>query len=450
MPPSPVTAARRAVRVRALWSYPSWFTKVLVANACLHAAVYAVRPLAAYQALALGASPAGVGAVASSFALLSLFLALPAGRWVDRMGEPPFIVCGTALAVVGALAPSVATSVPALAATQALLGLGHLLAVVASQTLIANRTADAQRDERVGAYTVMASLGQLAGPALAGAVVGTSAARHLGPGFFLAGGLALLASLSALGLGARAALGFARATGPRAAGPEPPVDGRGTGPVVRRPAPSIAARSFAAVGASARRTARLLLRPGMPPAMFASLTVLSSIDVLSAYLPVLGEARGLSVATVGLLLSIRGGASLVSRLFMAWLLRRMTRARLLFWSTIVPAFAVAALPLAPSPVLGALMALAGLGLGLGQPLTMSWVASRAPADERGAALGLRLSGNRLGQLGIPAAVGLVGNAAGEASVFWAIGAALLLAASWVVRAPFGEAAGPAEAASTGG
>jgi MFS family permease len=73
-----------------------------------------------------------------------------------------------------------------------------------------------------------------------------------------------------------------------------------------------------------------------------------------------------------------------------------------------------------------LVLLLGLGLGVGQPLTMSWLAELAPAGQRGRALSLRLTGNRLGQVLIPSTVGLLAAGVGSAGVLWATAAALAL------------------------
>ena len=72
----------------------------------------------------------------------------------------------------------------------------------------------------------------------------------------------------------------------------------------------------------------ILRMPGMGPAMLASLTVLSVIDVMVVYLPALGQERGLSVAVVGALLSVRGGASMVSRLAVARVVKQFGDPRL--------------------------------------------------------------------------------------------------------------------------
>ena len=91
-------------------------------------------------------------------------------------------------------------------------------------------------------------------------------------------------------------------------------------PPAPRPAPGTAgepqAGFFAAIG-------RVLRRPGMASAMYVSITVASTIDVLVAYLPVYGEDRGLPVTLVGLLLSLRAGATMASRLMMDHTLRTL-------------------------------------------------------------------------------------------------------------------------------
>ncbi|MFD0472557.1 MFS transporter [Nonomuraea thailandensis] len=58
----------------------------------------------------------------------------------------------------------------------------------------------------------------------------------------------------------------------------------------------------------------------------------------------------------------------------------------------------------------------GFGLGVGQPMTMSWLAESAPPGLRGRAMSLRLVGNRTGQLLLPGAAGLVAAGTGAAGV----------------------------------
>jgi MFS family permease len=56
---------------------------------------------------------------------------------------------------------------------------------------------------------------------------------------------------------------------------------------------------------------------------------------------------------------------------------------------------------------------------------MSWVSEAAPPGLRGRAIALRITGNRIGQVLIPSAVGVVAGGLGVAGVLWATSAALV-------------------------
>jgi len=71
------------------------------------------------------------------------------------------------------------------------------------------------------------------------------------------------------------------------------------------------------------------------------------------------------------------------------------------------------------------MVLVGVGLGVGQPLTMSWLASSAPPGLRGRAMSLRLVGNRAGQVAIPSLAVALAAGAGAAGVLCATAACLV-------------------------
>jgi MFS family permease len=153
--------------------------------------------------------------------------------------------------------------------------------------------------------------------------------------------------------------------------------------------------------------------------------VLSAVDITLVYLPALGAERGLAAGFVGLLLTLRAIASMTTRLFLGRLVERLGRRRLMIAAVALAAVAtaVAGLPLPPA-ALAVVVVLMGLGLGVGQPLTMAWLAMAAPPGLRGRAMSLRLTGNRLGQVVIPSAVGAVAAGVGAAGVLWATAAAL--------------------------
>ncbi len=51
------------------------------------------------------------------------------------------------------------------------MGLGHLCFVIGAQSIVARRSAPAERDRNFGHFTIGASLGQLVGPIAAGLVI---------------------------------------------------------------------------------------------------------------------------------------------------------------------------------------------------------------------------------------------------------------------------------------
>jgi MFS family permease len=382
---------------------PGWLARVLAGVVLTQAALYLARPVTSYRALALGADARAVGLITAAFALVPLVVAMPLGRASDRW-RPGYLLTGGI--VLGALACALlglADTLAGLALASAVLGLGHLALTLAGQSLIARQSADALHDRDFGLYAAAASSGQLVGPALAGLALSTAgrsleAATTLG--FLVAAGLMALAVPTSLGTD-------------RLAG-------------ARRPRDRQAGRPL--------RTGELIGARGVPAGMLASLAMLATVDVLTAYLPVLGVQRGIPPAVVGALLSLRAATSILSRVLIPWMVGRLGRVRLLAASAAGSALLTAALPLSGSvAVLGVLLAAAGFLLGIGQPLTMSMVVQAVPSDTRGTALAIRLTGNRFGQVATPAAAGLVAGAAGVSAAFWLLGGLLGLAALAVVR-----------------
>ena len=156
--------------------------------------------------------------------------------------------------------------------------------------------------------------------------------------------------------------------------------------------------------------------------------VVASVDIALVYLPALGAERAMASGVVGLLLTLRASAAMTTRLFLGRLSRAVGRQRLLIISIAVAASGFAVLPI-PMPVWGLalVMVIIGIGLGIGTPLTMAWVAEASPGGLRGRAMSLRISGNRLGQVMVPSAVGLLAAGLGAAGVLWVTAVGLALA-----------------------
>lgn len=363
---------------------------ILVIAVLVATTVFGARPLISYRALALGAEASDIGLIASSFALLALIGAIPVGRSTDRLGGRPVVIAGALICSLVCALLVVADSLALLAVAQAGLGIGQLLVVVGSQTLLTRAGATSRQAARVGLYTSAASLGHALGPALGTAAAGDALVMGAGSGIFAAG--SLLA-------GGAAAL-------------------------------SVALPSLQTGDSSSRQRRRasvrsLLSMPGMRTAIFTSVVVLASVDILIAFLPVYGTERSIAPATIGLIIGALSASQIASRLVIARLVRRWGERAVLMASMAAPAVVVPImlLPLAPVALL-AVTTVVGLAMGLAQPMTLILVASSSPPSSRGLAMSLRLVGNRLGQLTIPAAVGAVAGASGVGAVFVSVAALL--------------------------
>ena len=378
-----------------------WLLRLVIAFSFAQGAVSMARPAVSYRALALGADERAVGVIAGVYALLPLFAAVPLGRRTDHGRCAPLLPAGVVLISGGCALSGLAGSLGAMAVWSGVMGLGHLCFVIGAQSLVARQSAPHEQDRNFGHFTIGASLGQLVGPVAAGALIG-------GPDRAHGSALALLAA------GAGCALAFSS--------------------LWRIESPT-AARSRKTPGD--RVPVRRILRSrGVPAGIFVSLSVLSATDILTAYLPVVGEHRGIAPSAIGVLLSLRAAATIACRLVLTPLLRLLGRTALLTVTCLLGALLCAGVAL-PVPLwaLAAMLTVLGFCLGVGQPLSMTTVVQAAPEGARSTALALRLTGNRLGQVAAPASAGLVAGLAGVAAPFVMLGALLLVSAGTALRSP---------------
>ncbi|GGV68330.1 MFS transporter [Streptomyces massasporeus] len=387
-----------------------WLLRLVIAFSFAQGAVSMARPAVSYRALALGADERAIGVIAGVYALLPLFAAVPLGRRTDHGRCAPLLPVGVVLISGGCALSGVAGSLWTMALWSGVMGLGHLCFVIGSQSLVARQSAPHEQDRNFGHFTIGAALGQLVGPVAAGALIG-------------GGDMAGSSALALIVAGATAAVAFTslwRIEHRRAASASRPDKGD------RIPVGGI------------------LRTRGVPAGIFISLAVLSATDILTAYLPVVGEHRGIAPSVIGVLLSLRAAATIACRMVLTPLLRLLGRTLLLTLTCLLAALLCAGIAL-PVPVwaLGLLLAALGFCLGVGQPLSMTTVVQAAPDDARSTALALRLTGNRLGQVAAPAAAGLIAGVAGVAAPFVMLGVLLLLSAGVAVRSPR-EPAAPEE------
>ncbi len=353
---------------------------------CLFVQVVAhlLRPAASYRAVELGASVVQVSVIGAAYAVLPIVLGPLIGTWIDRRGTRIVAFAGALLVLASSLLlATIADEVWLLAVATGILGLGHLCCVAAQQVVVSHARPDLL-DVRLGYYTFVASIAQTVAPLLLAAFGAGDLLPRTNGMFWMAVGLSGVLLIATAGL-----------DGPR-----------------RERAGSTAAQG--GPGPSARSLA---------PAMISGAVVLSTVDLLTIYLPVLGARQGLDAGWVGVLLAARAGASMVSRLSFGRIVHRVGRASLLTWSMASTTACMLLLTVSTSlPVIFVLVLVIGWCLGVGQPVTMAWVISLTPERIRGRILALRLVANRVSQVVVPTLAGVASVGAGVRGVM-AVGAA---------------------------
>lgn len=372
-----------------------WLWMLIAAAVLCQIASNFARPLISYKVLALGGDSISVGLTSASYALVPVAAALWLGRISDRRRSVRGIVAvGALFLAAGPFVLSLSPSLLLVAVASALLGMGQLCFTIAGQAAIARFIPLGPMDAAFGWFTASFAVGQMVGPLLAGLAMGSSEGvpsevrlADANTALLIAGIISVLAVPFAFGTTVK-----------------PVSTDRHNGGSPSRP----------------ESVSALLRYPTVRTNMVASLALLATTDILVAFLPLLGEDKGVPPVIVGVLLATRAAASIASRLLLPVLLARWSRPALVLASLAGAGTTIASLPwLLELPwIAGTLLAIGGFFLGVGQPITITLVTQSVPPASRGAALALRLLGNRVGQVTLPAAAGLLAAPVGASGALW--------------------------------
>lgn len=173
--------------------------------------------------------------------------------------------------------------------------------------------------------------------------------------------------------------------------------------------------------------------PRLRNTFIASGFISAGWDLFNFYMPVYGHGIGLSASAIGIILGVFALATFVIRSVLPWLLKHSNEAQILLYAIFVAAGAFTLFPLFDGPVaLCAVAFLLGLGVGCGQPMSMSLIYALAPKGRAAEAAGLRVTVNNFTHMVIPLAFGSLGTAFGYAPV-WLANSVLLAIGGWLVR-----------------
>jgi MFS family permease len=372
-----------------------WLLLVLLNSAFIQAGVYVVRPMITYRAVDLGADAVLVGLVGSAFAIAPLIFAIQMGKWVDRGRDGTALVVGSFLALAVTVGLIFFESLAFLFLAMPLLGIGHLFAMTGGQTMIANRSPDPKYERNFGLLTFYASVGHAIGPFVGGVLADRGGIEvEVNSALWFAVALFVLAGLSVLALYKK----------------------------------SQRERSAQVVNAGAVK--RVLSVKGYKPAIFVAASSTAVVDVMLIFLPLLGRELGLGSSQIGILLAIRGIASMGVRIVLGRINDRFGMKFILNAGALITLLGSLSIAFITDFFwLAVAIAITGFAMGIGQPATMAWVSRISDPDHRGLAISIRLSSNRLGQVAVPVVAGAIA-ASGTGAVFFLLAA--LQAASIVV------------------
>ncbi len=369
--------------------------QLLVVVVLWNSAYKGARVLNTLYALELGATPLDIGLLLSTYGVFPLLLAVKAGQIADRYGTRLPILAGMTVCTLGAILPWFEPSMTLLYAAAAVTGLGFILGQVAFQSLVGLLGEGEARTWNFNTYALVIAVADFAGPVFAGFSI--DHAGHVRTYLFL-GALSAVATMVLIVLSRRV-------------------------PNHRKPVDSPATD----------RVMDLFRDPDMRRVLIVGAVVMTGIDLFQLYLPLYGHEAGLSASAIGMVLGAAAAATFVSRALLPMLVRRYGEETTLLHAIFLVAAMFTLIPFFKSAVvLGVICFALGLGMGLGQPLTVMLCYRYSPAGRGGESLGLRIAINNSMHVVIPAAFGAVGAAFGLAPVFW-VSAVVLAAGNWFSR-----------------
>lgn len=358
--------------------------RLIAGQICLHACMAGTRMAAPLLALREGYSEAAVGVLLALFALTQVFLALPAGRYVDRHGLKRPLAWSIAVASSGAALAVVWPVFPVLCASALMTGGATGAAVIALQRHVGRMTDDPTQLRQVFSWlSIGPAISNFIGPLAAGLLIDHAGFRAA---------FALMALLPLL------CWWWVRHV---------------------REAPGHAAPADAAPG----RAMDLLRDRSFRRLLIVNWVMASCWDVHTFVVPVLGHELGFSASVIGAILGAFAIAAAAVRVVLPLVAAHLREHRVIAAAMAVCALVFAVYPLMRSPLaMGLCSVLLGLALGCVQPMVMSTLHQITPSHRHGEALGLRLMAINASSVLMPLLFGAAGAIVGIQSVFWAVGA----------------------------
>ncbi len=372
-------------------------------------AIGAMTPLVPLYVAARGGSPTIVGLVAASASVLPLAFGVWTGVAADivgsrRMSAGAAVILASSGALIAA-APTIALLIVGMA----IAGLSNNALILASQTSVAQGSRAVDRDRNFGFFTFSVAVGQLLGPMAGGFLADASSIQTA---LYVCAGLSLVPGVLALWL--------------------PPSSHS-------RPQSEPGLQELRAQHAY-RAAWSLTRRPDLRFVLSIAFVIIFAWSIKSSFYPLYLQSVGISKSSIGLIFSFLGAGSMIVRPLVGVAAGHYGRRQVLLGAVALAALAIGATSFLDRFWPLALAAAAtGMAWGFTQPLTMSLMAGSVGRHERGLALSLRMTSNRLAEVISPLVFGTLVALAGLRSAFL-LSAAALGVGIWIIgRGAFGAA-----------
>jgi predicted MFS family arabinose efflux permease len=347
--------------------------------------------------LTLHVSPLVVGIILAARQVLPIFLSIPGGVLMDRLGPKKVMLYAASIAIFTPLLfPALPYAIP-LILLQLVNGYITNVGWVGSQTLIGQMSRGSTKFASWFTFTLRAGI--LAGPALGGFCW-----DRFGPW----GGFAVMALWGA---------GFLIATlnlpdTPGEAGPDATMRLADLKPKL-----SDYSEAF-----------RLLVSPAVMFVMIISTWRIASQAIEGTFYAVYLSGVGYSGTEIGLLFSVSAAVGFAGSVSVNILSRLFKQHWLLVWMSGLATVGILVTPFFGSSyvLLMAAMMLRGFCLGVSQPLLISLTSRNVEPAAQGTAVGLRNTMNRMAQVSLPILMGAVGEWIGIADSFPIMGGMLIV------------------------
>lgn len=372
------------------------------------------QPFLALYAAELGASTGSIGIMLTMKAVIPLFIAMPSGQLIDRLGAAYMLRYGNILTIASLALMVWSPTLFFLTLSQLLMGAGSMI-VTSSLQVIVSEGEKLERERNISSYSAWCSAGTMLGPLIGGGIItliATLPINHETNNALLGYRAAFLVALIF-----SVAFGIMFYWVSR----HIPKSASFKGEVKAVIQPKEIADSYL-------QGAYLLKHPGVQFGLVGTFLIHFIQSIWVGFFPLFLDTLGYSAMLISILVSIRGLAGMLSRLFVGQMIKCWTYQAILITAGCVAAISLIALPILDWNIVTIALVsfVLGSAVGINMPVSTMIMVDEDSMEGRGKVMGLRLLTNRSSQIAAPLIFGFFGEFIGLTWAFYTSGGLLFV------------------------